>query len=331
MGRWRAVSFRAVCIVIVSGWGCAFAEPKLVSEPRTRDFGARLNYRDAEFLFTLSNGGTSPLEVSIKKAGCGCTSQMLSGETVAPGASAEMLLTYKVKREETRSGLQSFSVELAANDPENASVVLTARVKLVDQVYAEPESIELRNGVDSMPLRVFCVDDGGMPEVLSVEPGLASVAVERVGVERRERDTVYEYRVKRVPASAGGGPFSIVIKTSSARVPLVEVPVNVSAAQVLDANPGRVLFGVVKAGSTVEKRVVLTVKDEAVKLGTCTSPAAAIAPALAQGAVAGEWRVTVTLTAPRVSAVETIRSEVVVRDEGGRWLYTLPVVATVAP
>jgi len=158
--------------------------------PRTLDFGARLNYREAECRFTLSNAGTSPLEVAIKKASCGCTSQMLSGETVAPGQSAEMLLTYKAKKEKTRPGIQSFSAELATNDPENAAVVLRARVKLVDQVYVEPESVELSDGVDTQPLRIFCMDDGGTPEVLSVEPAVASVAVEKVGVEKQERQTV---------------------------------------------------------------------------------------------------------------------------------------------
>ena len=254
MGPWRVAGFRAGCLLFAAGMGWAWAEPKLETGPRTVDFGARLNYREVECCFTLGNIGTSPLEVSIKKAGCGCTTQILSGDTVAPGQPAEMLLTYRGKRGKTRTGMQSFSVELATNDPENAAVVLPAGVKLVDQVYVEPESIELPEGVAAKPLRVFCLDDGGTPEVLSVEPAVGCVAVEKVGVENQERQAVHEYKVKRVPSAPAGEPFSIVVRTSSARVPVIEVPVKVAAALVLDADPGRVLFGVVKAGSAVEKR-----------------------------------------------------------------------------
>ncbi|HUW59379.1 MAG TPA: DUF1573 domain-containing protein [Candidatus Bathyarchaeia archaeon] len=331
MVRWRVALFWAGCLLIVAGSCWAWAEPKLETGPRTVDFGARLNYREVECRFTLSNAGTGPLEVSIKKASCGCTSQMLSGETVAPGQSAELLLTHKAKKGKTRTGMQSFSVELATNDPENAEVALTARVKLVDQVYVEPESVELPDEMDAQPLRVFCMDDGGMPEVLSVEPAVASVAVEKVGVEKQERQTVHAYRVKRVPSVPRGEPFSIVVRTSSARVPVIEVPVKVSAALVLDAKPGRVLFGVVKAGSAIEKCVALTAKDEAVNVATCTSSEGAITPVLIKGDGAGEWNLAVKLTAPPVTEIGTIKADLVLRDDTGRWLHTIPVVATVAP
>jgi hypothetical protein len=290
-----------------------------------------LNYREAECRFTFGNTGTGPLEVSIEKASCGCTSQILSGAKVAPGQAGEMLLTYKGRKEKPRIGVHSLSVELATNDPENASFVFTARMKLVDQVYVEPESIDLREGVDAQPLRIFCMDDAGTPEVLSVEASGGALAVEKLGEEVREGATVHEYRVARVgPAREGERP-SIIVKTSSARVPAIEAPVTVSAERVLDASPARVLFGVVKAGRVVEKGVAIEARKESVDVAGCTSSDEAVAAVLAKGTVAGAWRVTVRLIAPAVSEVETIKSEVAIRDGSGGILFTLPVVATVAP
>ncbi|MCX5770021.1 MAG: DUF1573 domain-containing protein, partial [Candidatus Hydrogenedentes bacterium] len=119
MGPWQAAAFRGTWLLVLAGSCWAWAEPRLETGPRTVDFGARLNYREVECRFTLSNRGTTPLEISIKKASCGCTTQILSGNVVAPGESAEMLLAYKGKKGKTRSGPQSFSVDLATNDPGN--------------------------------------------------------------------------------------------------------------------------------------------------------------------------------------------------------------------
>jgi hypothetical protein len=52
---------------------------------------------------------------------------------------------------------------------------------------------------------------------------------------------------------------------------------------------------------------------------------------LTKGAGAGEWNLAVKLTAPHVTGIETLKADVVLRDDAGRWLHTIPVVATVAP
>lgn len=318
-------------LLVVAGAGVAWAQPKIETGPRTVDLGARLNYRDMECRFTFSNAGTSLLEVSVKKASCGCTTHVLSGDTVAPGQSGEMLLTHKVKKQRVRTGPQSWRVELATNDPQNESVVLTANVKLVDQVHVEPESIALSAASVSAPLRVVCMDDEGTAEVLAVEPSAGCVAVEKLGVESRDGATFHEYSVSRVPSVPLREPLSIRVRTNSARVPVIEVPVKVWAERLVGAKPERVLFGIVKPGSMVEKTVALKANDLSANVARCTSSDSAIASVLEKGAGEGDWLLTVKLTAPAVSAVKTIKAEVAVQDDAGQWLCTVPVMATVSP
>jgi hypothetical protein len=97
--------------------GAAGAEPRLVLAPERFDFGRVRPGRQLERTFTVSNFGTSALEVRAVKSDCGCVVALewRSPRTLAPGERASLRLAFGTG---TAPGHVLRQVRLLSNDPQ---------------------------------------------------------------------------------------------------------------------------------------------------------------------------------------------------------------------
>ena len=337
---------RAMCILVesfivllltVSAAAASSQEGQahLVLDEAIVNMGKRLCYQEFSHTFTLRNEGSKPLRIAIKKASCRCTSHVLSGSVIPPASSGGVSVGYQPKSDNEKVGERTFSVELSTNDPANEKVVLMVKASLVEQVHVEPEEIRLQSicstsGMDAS-LKIFCLDDGGVPEVLSVQCLCSNVQIERKVTEHLGAMAVHTYTVGLTPGVVRAQTASIVVNTNSPRIPILEIPVKVEMPSLFDATPPRISFGIVKSLARPHQEVILRAKRDGRDAVSCRSSDPRITATLGTVPGAKEWILALTLNAPTNSKTVPLNAEILILDEAGSPVASLPVMATLVP
>jgi len=103
----------------------SFAQPQIKFESVTHDYGT-IKEEDGpqKAVFTFTNIGNEPLTITNVRASCGCTASNYTKESVAPGSTGVVEVTYNPAN---RPGQFAKSVSVTSNDPNTATVVLTIR------------------------------------------------------------------------------------------------------------------------------------------------------------------------------------------------------------
>ena len=94
---------------------------------KTHDFGT---VRAGEMLsttFTVTNNGRTPLVIRDTKTNCGCTVTNVEKETLKPGESGQIEVTFNTRG---RRGRQEKAVTVFSNDPKNAAQQLTLKAEV---------------------------------------------------------------------------------------------------------------------------------------------------------------------------------------------------------
>ena len=111
------------CALLWALLQCAgLAQPSLVLDTQPYDFGKVAPDALLRHTFALSNGGTEPLVLGRVSTSCGCTTGLLGKDTLEPGESTELAVTFNT------AGLRGRSrktVQIASNDPANPVQTLT--------------------------------------------------------------------------------------------------------------------------------------------------------------------------------------------------------------
>ena len=103
------------------------AAPKLTIEKTTHDFGTiqQDDKVSAEFIFT--NTGKSELNIRNVKTNCGCTVSQLTKETLQPGESSTIQVTFDSRG---RRGMQQKLITVFSNDPQSPTQRLVIKAKV---------------------------------------------------------------------------------------------------------------------------------------------------------------------------------------------------------
>lgn len=91
------------------------------------DFGTVIEGEKVTFSFKFENTGNMDLIISNVSASCGCTATKYTKETVAPGNSGIVTVTFDSRR---RKGFQNKTITVAANTQPN-KVVLRIKAKVI--------------------------------------------------------------------------------------------------------------------------------------------------------------------------------------------------------
>ena len=139
--RWIGLVVIGVLIVGVGAWVWLGnrQEPRLVITPPSYDFGEVPADRVSEARFTVTNAGTAPLIIESISTSCGCTQATISSDTILPGESAQLDVTFDPQVHPGVTGPMFRLVYLATNDPTHPEAEIELRMNVVATDQADPE------------------------------------------------------------------------------------------------------------------------------------------------------------------------------------------------
>lgn len=101
--------------------------PRLSFDKTSYDFGIIKQSDKVTTQFVMTNKGKSPLKIRQTKANCGCTVAQLPKNTLAPGESQTVKVTFDPTG---RRGVQQKSVSIFSNDPTNPTQMITIKARV---------------------------------------------------------------------------------------------------------------------------------------------------------------------------------------------------------
>lgn len=129
----------AVLALLLSGDALAQGKPRIKFEWMTYDFGHRAAGPTYSTNFKFQNVGTAPLVVHDVQTACGCTVGKPPGREIPPQGTGELPVTFDSRG---RSGLQSGSIVVVTNDPEQPEVRLTFTIHLSTEVKLNEDDLQ---------------------------------------------------------------------------------------------------------------------------------------------------------------------------------------------
>jgi len=94
------------------------AEPKLEVNVAQHDFGAIPATDTVQTVFQVKNTGGKTLEISRIQTSCGCTAAMMGSQSLKPGESSPLKVTFDPRG---KAGRQARTLWLFTNDPDPAN------------------------------------------------------------------------------------------------------------------------------------------------------------------------------------------------------------------
>ena len=112
--------FTASCLPF--GFKPLSPEPKLEVDRDQHDFGSIPPTEPVQTVFKVANRGGKTLEISRIQTSCGCTAGMMDSQTIKPGETSRLKVTYDPRG---KSGRQGKTLWLYTNDPQNTQKQLS--------------------------------------------------------------------------------------------------------------------------------------------------------------------------------------------------------------
>lgn len=123
--------FGLVLLVVLAACGPG-GEPQIQLGTYQIELGTLTNGQVEEFEVAVHNSGSAPLMIEAVTTSCGCTSASVSPETIQPGESGILAVTYDSGAHGPEfSGQVVRQVFVASNDPETREVVLDLSADVV--------------------------------------------------------------------------------------------------------------------------------------------------------------------------------------------------------
>lgn len=118
----------------------ALAAPILSVDKPVFDFGTIPQGKKIDYIFKLANKGDSPVTITRTRTSCGCTVANVSSNTIAPGKSADL----KVSFDSTNfGGKVTKTVTVESNDPATPTTTLTVKGTIIEELVVTPRQLNL--------------------------------------------------------------------------------------------------------------------------------------------------------------------------------------------
>jgi Protein of unknown function (DUF1573) len=129
----KLVAFFCLWWTVAAG---AEPAPKIQFDRAVYDFGSTSLVESVSGTFIFRNAGDAVLRVQEPKPSCGCTVAKLSSDTLKPGEAGELAFTLRFVNAD---GIIEKDIAVPSNDPQNPSLKLTIRVKVLPTVAVSPQ------------------------------------------------------------------------------------------------------------------------------------------------------------------------------------------------
>ena len=112
--------------------------PKIVVPETSFDFGALDLSANGSHDFVIKNEGTAPLKLTEGGTSCRCTMSKLDKESIPPGGSAKVTITWKPI---DRPGPYQQTAKILTNDPAQSQIILTISGRITAAVRFSPTEL----------------------------------------------------------------------------------------------------------------------------------------------------------------------------------------------
>jgi hypothetical protein len=236
----------------------AIAQAPVITFDRThQDLGRISPDRKASVRFKVSNTGNAPLQITAVNPSCGCTSTVIGNWYLKPGESSDI---EAVLDPHGMKGHIRKSLTVVSDDPKNPGALLTFEAEVVQEVMTSVDAVfftmATRTGTQTNKVKV----SSGVGEELKVlEAKAPGAPFLRFAIRQEGKDAVVEVMLDgpKIPTSLRFGSEQITLRTSSAKMPTLTLPVNWSLRPAFQLDPVRVSWDTAKAGTELTKTVTL--------------------------------------------------------------------------
>ena len=141
-------------LIFISGIVCGLgvssllAEPRIVCDQPTIDFGSRDASEVVSHTFELKNTGTSDLVISAVRPACGCTTAQLDKSVIPPGETSKLGAQLSLAG---RGGEIQKPILIESNDPANPALQLTFKGVVGADFEFSPSLLTLRKDSPESP------------------------------------------------------------------------------------------------------------------------------------------------------------------------------------
>ena len=296
----NALVILAMAVLVRAAWGeetktvTVADAPRIEFTEKEHDFGTIPQFTANEYLFKFKNTGTATLKIAEVKAACGCTAALATENTVEPGKTGEIKVTFN---SQDFNGEVHKSLTVFSNDPEHKETVLQIKANVLADVACSKMRLEFGDLSDpNMPkqqdLKVFSPSNKKF-KVTSAAPSAEYIKTEIVPGEK-ENEYVIHVRIAGNPP-AGSFVANIALQTDIGKAKPLSITVAGSMPSRTEVIPPKLFFGVVCSGTTPSRD--LTVKAhtwDGLKIESVDAPPT-LAVTTKEVKPGKEWLVTVQL------------------------------------
>lgn len=240
--------------------------PKLLFKTTSHDFGTVARGAVAEHRFQMENPYVEDVHIERIKSSCGCTNPTVTKPLLKTWQSGEIVATLDTRR---HLGQKDATLTVHFDQPFRATFDLKVTSYIRGDVVFEPGDVQFGSVPQGQSVKKrVSVAYAGRPAWKVLEAGtdspyldlqIAEVA-RAVDPQTNVGKVTYDLWVA-LKEAAPTGYFKdiVVLKTNDPNVQTSRIPLTVEGLVVpsLTVNPAVIMFGVVQAGQSVSKNVVL--------------------------------------------------------------------------
>jgi hypothetical protein len=236
------------------------ARPRMTLDALQHDFGKVPGASVVSHRFKVTNAGDAPLTISRLNPSCGCTSTVVGRETLAPGESTELEVTFNSAG---ALGPVLKSVQVVSDDPELPIRTLTFTADVLPEVKASPEEVrfeDLERG--SRPQASVKVASGtGRPIQLGdVRLSEAPWLGVTTRMENKDLWVDFDLLASRLPQDKLSGTDTVTLQLANPNHSEVKLSVHWELRAPVTATPARVAWSE-PAGQDLRASVQLASRD----------------------------------------------------------------------
>jgi Protein of unknown function (DUF1573) len=224
----------------------------------SRDFGSVPHGQTQVHPFRLVNNTGSTVRISSIRVSCGCTSARALTSVLAPGQETAVVATMNTSRFYNAKNVTIF---VTFDKPHFEEVRLWVQANSRDDVAFSSDGIsfgKVKRGAAPVSKVTVTLLGDAKTQVLEAKSESNYVAPTLKEISRAAGEVIYEISANVRPDTPAGKWYTdIWLKTNNPNMPKLRVPVTIEIEAALSVNPNTVTLGQVKAGTELDRKVIL--------------------------------------------------------------------------
>lgn len=192
-----------------------------------------------EHVFKVENRGDAPLNLNRIRSSCGCTVAHVSTNLIAPGADAELRMTFNLRG---RSGRQRKWITIESNDPVTPHLRLEMTGVASAKMTIEPRSLHFGTRTEGEELERSLTITASQGENFRVTAWDLGSDQYQGRLQTNRPGTEYLFSVKPVATNMGRHSALAQIRTDNPAFSLISIPVSDTLASDFVVTPQKIVL-----------------------------------------------------------------------------------------